>query len=96
MLSISPAAADLIRARNAPIRLDLPPRAGGGCCLPDIQECPAVRFGAPRDAARYDARIIDGLTVYVPREFPSQGPLTIAVQSFLGFRRVVVEGWRLL
>jgi hypothetical protein len=96
MLSISPAALELIRKRNEPVFLDVPPPVGRGCCLGELQECPSVRFGVPRDASRYEAREIDGVTVYVPRELPSRDPLTLVVQSFLGFRRVVVEGWRLL
>ncbi len=96
MLSISPAALALIRERNQPVHLDLPPPVGRGCCLGELQECPTVRFGVPRDASRYELRTIDGVVVYVPRELRPRDPLTLVLQSFLGFRRVVVEGWRLL
>lgn len=98
MISISPEALEVIRRKNQPVYLDLPPVIQGGCCLPSIQECPVIRFDPPRDAARqeYEVHEIQGVTVHVPRQMPRDGSFTIKVSSFLGWNRVVLEGWRLL
>jgi hypothetical protein len=98
MLSIRPDALALIRRRNRPVYLDLPPVVQGGCCLPSLQECPVIRFSPPRDAARqqYEVQEIQGVTVHVPRRMPRDGNFTLKVSSFLGLKRVVLEGWRLL
>ncbi len=98
MLSIHPDALGLIRERKGAIWLDLPPVVQGGCCLPSLQECPVIRFAPPRDAARqqYQAQEIQGVTVHVPRQMPREGDFTIRVSSFLGMKRVVLDGWRLL
>jgi hypothetical protein len=92
VLSISADALAVIRRRGAPIHLDLPPLVRG-CCGPDLQECPTVRFGAPADRASYVQHAIDGVEVYVPRRMGLEQDYTIAVASFLGFRRIVLEGW---
>ncbi len=92
MLRISPEACDLIRKRPGPIHLDMPPMIQGGCCV-GIQECPEVRFGAPRDPRRYVQMDVQGISVFVPRRMPLERDYTIIVSSLLGFRRVVLEGW---
>jgi hypothetical protein len=99
MLTITREARDVIRARNAAIHLDMPPVIGGGCCAPDLQECPTVRFGPPPARTRelYVERSIDGVVVFVPRRMEAlPGRFTLVVTSFLGIRRVVLEGWSLL
>lgn len=98
MITISPEALDLIRAKGQPIHLDMPPIVQSGCCMPPIQECPAVRFGAPggEPSGGYDVQEIQGVTVHVPRRMPRDGNFKLQVSSFLGFRRVVLEGWHLL
>ena len=98
MISISPEALEVIRRRNQPVYLDLPPAVQGGCCLPGIQECPVVRFAPPWDAARqeYVVEEIQGVTVHVPRRMPRDGNFTLKVSAFLGLSRIVLEGWKLL
>ena len=98
MLSISSEALELIRSRNQPVHLDLPRRlVHGGCCTPNLAECPTVRFGAPRDGKDYVEQTIDGVTIYMPRPLSgTRRQLRLDVSSFLGFKRVVVEGWELL
>ena len=95
MLSISPEARALILARRAPIRLELARAVHGGCGVPPLQERPAVRFGAPPAAAAgaFELRELDGIAIHVPRALRDDRSLTIAVASFLGVRRLVVEGW---
>jgi hypothetical protein len=98
-LSISPEAVDLIRERKQPVYLDMPRFIRGGCCAPNLQECPTVRFGAPpeRERESYVEQSLGGVTVFVPRRMEQKrGDFTITVSSFLGMRRVVLEGWTLL
>ncbi len=94
MLSISKDAAAMIRRRNQPIHLDLPPLVKGNCCSPNLQECPTVRYGEPRDLSKYEARQIDGITVYVPRAMKQEGDFTIKVTSFFGWKYVALDGWK--
>ena len=92
MLTITPEAMALIRKQGKPIFLELP-KLITNCCF-DLQECPSVRSGEPPDSANYEKRTIQEVTVFVPRRLPEM-PLTIDACSFLGIRRLVVEGWRL-
>lgn len=94
MISISAEARQWIREKNEPVHLDLP-KAVSSCCF-DLQECPVVRFGKPQDAVKYEEKIIDEMTVWVPRKISEEEKLQITVSKFLGFKRLVVEGWRLV
>jgi len=94
MLEITANAIELLRKRKEPIFLEFPRRVTG-CCF-HIQECPMVRFGKPRDHSRYEERNIDDQSVWVPRGFPEDLRLTITVSAFLGFKRLVLDGWRLI
>jgi hypothetical protein len=91
MLTISPAALKMIQERNKPVFLDMP-KLISGCCF-DVQECPTVRFGVPRNPAEYVEKVINDVTVFVPRRLPNTFPMTITVSSFLSFKRLVLEGW---
>ncbi|NLI30278.1 MAG: hypothetical protein GX423_09395 [Nitrospiraceae bacterium] len=91
MLSITPEALDYIRKEENSIFLEMP-KLIQNCCF-DLQECPTVRFGIPRDPQNYEQRKIGDATVYVPARFPDNTPLTVTVNTFLGFRRLVLEGW---
>ena len=64
----------------------------GGCCVP-FQPEPNVRFGKPRNQRQYRQESIDGLTVFIPQSLPDI-PLVIALASYLGIKRLVIEGWR--
>lgn len=91
MLKITPEALSIIQNQGKPIFLELP-KLIRNCCF-DLQECPSVRVGEPRNAAGYEKRTVQDVTVYLPRHLPDF-PLTIAVSSFLGRKRLVVDGWR--
>jgi len=93
MLTITQGALEIIRKRRKPVFLELP-RAVDACCY-RLQECPMVRFGVPRDGSKYEDRTLQDVLVRVPRGISDEAALTIAVSNFLGFKRLVVEGWRL-
>jgi hypothetical protein len=50
----------------------------------------------PHDDSKYEERTLQDVVVRVPRGFSDDTALTIAVSSFLGFKRLVIEGWRLV
>jgi hypothetical protein len=64
----------------------------GGCCVP-FQPEPTVRLGKPRNHDQYRQKTIDGLTIFIPHELPDE-ELVIAMASVLGFKKLVIEGWR--
>ncbi len=94
MLTISPTALAFIRQQNAPVCVDPPPRAVG-CCI-RIRECPGVHLGSPRDPAGYLETTVEGITVFLPRGFPEESPLTIDLGRFLWKKRLALKGWRLI
>ncbi len=93
MLTIAKDAQAMITEKGDSIFLDMP-KTITSCCF-DYQECPTVRFGEPHDPARYDVKTINGVTVYVPHRLPND-PLEIGISSFLGIKRLVLRGWKVL
>lgn len=91
MITITEEAVDFIRRKQNTLFLELP-KLIVNCCF-SLQECPTVRFGEPRDQAHYEKKVIQGTTVFVPKNI-SEIPLTISLSSFIGIRRLVIEGWR--
>jgi len=95
MLTINPEARAIIEAEKRPLYLDMPRALTGRCCY-SLQESPTVRFGSPHDPENYIHATVDGIRMMLPRRFPMDKDLTLTVASFLGIRRLVVEGWCLL
>jgi hypothetical protein len=93
MLTIHPDALAYIQARARPVFLELPAVVRG--CF-DFQEAPSVRLGEPHDPHAYEARVVDGAAVWVPRRLPEGVALEIRLSRLFGFRWLVVEGWRYL
>lgn len=92
MLTLTEKAIQFIREKNNPsIFLDVPPLIG--CCI-HLKECPSVRFGEPYNREEFERKTIQGIIVFVPHELPDIA-LTIDLNIFLGFKRLVVQGWRL-
>lgn len=91
MIIISPEAQAYIREKNNSIYFDCPPLIG--CCI-HLKESPTIRFGIPYDVHNYDKTEINQLIVYIPHELPDI-PLSVVLASFLGFKRLAVEGWQL-
>jgi hypothetical protein len=92
MLTITSAAAAIISRQGKIVYLDLP-KSVRSCCGMMLQECPTVRAGTPPNPEAYKMTDIGGITVFVPRIIVGDA-LTIDVATFLGFKRLLVEGWR--
>ena len=92
MISLSEDVVDRAGKKEAPILFE-PPYKVSGCCF-DMTECPAVSFGEPRSPAEYTQQTISGVTVFVPNEFPDDPPMMIKTRSLLGFRQLVIDGWK--
>jgi hypothetical protein len=93
MLTISDEALAMIELKNEPIFLDMP-KTITSCCF-DFQDCPTVRFGVPKNVSCYDKETIRDIPVYIPHRLP-ENPLEIAVANFLGLKRLVIKGWKLI
>ena len=91
MLSITPKALSYIKERNTSIYLELPPMID--CCI-HLQEAPMVILGVPSKLNQHDQKEIEGIMVYLPADFP-EIDLRIELTSFLGFKKLVIEGWHL-
>ena len=91
MLTITPEAKAYALDKGGSLFLELV-TITGGCCIP-YQPEPAVRLGKPRKQDQYRQETIDGLTVFIPHRLPEE-ELVIAMASFLGFKKLVIDGWR--
>jgi len=94
MITIAEDALALIEEKQSPLFIDIPHEIRG-CCF-DMSDCPAVRFGEPASLSDYARQTVQNATVYVPKCFPENGTFVIKASSFLGFRRLVLNGWRLI
>ena len=92
MLTISEEALALIAKKQLPVTIGIPPSING-CCI-EVTEAPSVSFGEPRSPAEYTQQTISGVTVFVPNEFPDDPPMMIKTRSLLGFRQLVIDGWK--
>ena len=91
MLTITPEARTYTLEKGGSLFLEYV-TVTGGCCIP-YQPEPAVRLGKPRNQDQYRQEIIDGLMIFIPRKLPEE-ELVIGIASFLGFKKLVIEGWR--
>ena len=79
--------------KKSPVFIDLPYKVTG-CCF-DMTECPAVRLGEPANVADYTRQDSQGVTLFVPNCLSDPDALTIRTRNFLGFRSLVIDGWKL-
>lgn len=91
MLEFSPEAVQYIKDKGQSVYLEVPPVIG--CCI-TICEKPEVRFGRPYNPEKYEKREIQGLTVYLPDDFPSVD-LKVNLHTFFGIKHLGIEGWHL-
>ncbi len=92
-IKISDEALMMITQKNEAVFLDMP-KAITNCCF-DFQDCPTVRFGEPRNITEYDKQSIRDIMVYLPHRLP-EVDIEIAVSNFLGFKRLVLNGWKII
>jgi hypothetical protein len=92
MLTIAPDARTYALNNGGTLFLEYFALWTGGCCIP-YQPEPSVRLGKPYNQDKYRQETIDGLTIFIPHELP-EVPLLITMSSFMGIKRLVVEGWR--
>ncbi len=94
MLALSDDAAAFAAEKRSPIRIDAPYLISN-CCF-EVTDCPPVALGAPRKPEDYERLTISGITVYIPKNFPEEHALTIRLRNLLGFRQLVLDGWKLI
>ena len=94
MITLSADALAFVATRQSPLFIDIP-HTVSGCCF-EVSDCPAVRLGEPKDLSAYSRQTLQQATVYVPKCFPDDGDYVIRVRKFLGFKRLVMCGWRLI
>ncbi len=92
MLSITPLAATYIKERDSAIYLELPPTINA--CI-HVQEAPLVKIGVPAVTHNHQALEMDGVTIYLPSDFP-EIDLTIDLTNYIFFKKLCVEGWNLV
>lgn len=93
-LSISPAAIGYIREKGGSCHVIAGSQVSA--CCGRMQLAPTVEVGEPRKADLFSLQIVEGVKLYVPKDFVSPYPLTIDVNCFLGFRRLVIYGWKII
>ncbi len=94
MITISEDALAFIEEKQSTLFIDIP-HTVSGCCF-EVTDCPSIRFGEPKKLSEYRKQSIQSATVYVPSCFPENGTFVIRAKSFLGFKRLVLSGWRLI
>jgi hypothetical protein len=92
LIEFSEEALAYIGERKSPVVIDVPYKVSG-CCF-DVAERPSIRLGEPKDKADYVRQDSQGVILYVPRCLSDAHALTIRVRSLLGFRGLVVDGWK--
>ena len=93
LITFSEDALAFVGEKQSPVFIDVPYTVRG-CCF-DMTECPAVRFGEPTDSAGYVRQDAQGVTLYVPSSLSGNDSLIIRMRSLLGFRSLVIDGWKL-
>ena len=93
MITFSEEALAFVGENRSPVFIDRPYTVRG-CCF-DMTECPAVRFGEPADPGAYVRQEAQGVTLYVPDCLSGNASLTIRMRKLLGFRSLVIDGWKM-
>lgn len=93
MLTFSSDALDWVQRKHQPVCIAAPCTVGG-CCI-EVTECPSVSLGTPKLPDQYVQQTIQGVEVYLPKQFPEHVELVIAVRSLLWFKWLALDGWKL-
>ena len=94
MITLTAAAHELASTARSPVCIEIP-HTVSNCCF-DFTECPAVRLGDPARPGTHTRQTLQDTTVHVPHGFPDDAELVIDVRTFLGRKRLVLRGWRVL
>ena len=94
MIQISEQAREYIQRKGGAVHLLQNPYMS--MCCGRMNLGPSVRVGKPKDTEAYTLLAVDGSSVYLPPDFYSPYELTISLNSILGFKSLVVEGWKLV
>lgn len=65
-------------------------------CCGKVGFPPTVRAGIPKNKEEYEVHRLDGVDLYLPKDFCTKTPLMIGLQKTLGIRSLHVEGWNLI
>ena len=93
VLTLSEKVLAYVREKRQPIYLEMAPTISE-CCF-TLTESPSVHVGMPKKKEDYHEREIEGVTVFVPHDMPSNIPLTINMQNYFGYKKLYVMGWKL-
>ena len=93
-LSISPAALGYIKERGGVCHVVAGSQVSA--CCGRMQLAPTVEMGEPCQTDLFSLQVVEGVKLYIPNDFASPYPLTIDVNRFLGFRRLVLCGWKII
>jgi len=55
-----------------------------------------VRLGEPPNVKDYVVAIMNGINVYLPKNFHTPNPLIIGLGEFLWMKSLRIEGWKLM
>ena len=92
MITFSEEALSLVKEKRSPVFIDHLYTVRG-CCF-RLTECPKVRFGTPENSGGYTRQDAQGVELHIPASLPDHLPLTIRTRNFLGFRSLVIDGWK--
>lgn len=93
MLTLSEQVLAYVQEKGQSIYLEMAPTISE-CCF-TLTESPSVHVGAPKKKDDYHEREIDGVTVFVPHDMPTNIPLTINMRNYFGYKKLYVMGWKL-
>lgn len=93
-MTLTDEARQLIMSKGGSVYVSQP-HTVSGCCF-EVTDCPSVHFGRPKQASSYDEHLIRDVSVFIPKCLSDTQDLEIQRKDILGFRRLVLSGWRLI
>ena len=93
-ITVQNSAKDLIRQKGGAFYIDSGTAAS--MCCGRINLGPSVTLGIPPNKEKFELEEVDGIHMYVDKEFVSPFPLIVVVSRFLCFRHLAIEGWKLI
>lgn len=94
MITISKEAQEYILTKGG--KIHILHGSGAAMCCGRINFGPSVSLGEPKELKDYKILMIDGIHVYLPKDFHVYHPFVIGLGSFLSMKSLRVEGWKLV